>query len=270
MSTVEGICLWAAILGYIFAFVAVLAGLVFKKEPWQKMGWSLIIVAAGLHFSAIAFRWVATGHMPVMGVYENSLLGAWFVVLIYLFTARRIARSKPVAVVLIPVVLLMLGNGIMGGAQLEPLAPPFQSNWLFVHVIFAWFAYGSFFVAACIGVTYLWKDRRRAAGETDMASLGILDNLTFRFLMFGFIADTIMIATGSIWANGLWGRYWGWDPIETWSLISWIIYGVALHLRITMGWKNRRMALLAVGSVVTVAITFFGIGFISGVHTQLL
>jgi ABC-type transport system involved in cytochrome c biogenesis permease subunit len=79
-----------------------------------------------------------------------------------------------------------------------------------------------------------------------------------------------MIATGSIWAHGLWGRYWGWDPIETWSLISWLIYGAALHLRITMGWKARRMAWLAVGAMATVIISFFGIGFISGVHTGLL
>jgi ABC-type transport system involved in cytochrome c biogenesis permease subunit len=113
--------------------------------------------------------------------------------------------------------------------------------------------------------------RGRSEGiSKKIPDLDIVDNLIFRFIIFGFIADTVMIATGSIWAHGLWGRYWGWDPIETWSLVSWLIYGAAVHLRLTMGWKNRRMAWLAIGAIVSVIISFFGIGFISGVHTQLL
>jgi cytochrome c-type biogenesis protein CcsB len=214
--------------------------------------------------------------MPVMGVYENSLLGAWFVMLVFFVSGRWVTARKTLTVIVVPIALVMLGNGIMGGAELEPLSPAFQSNWLFVHVIFAWFAYGSFFIAACLGIAFLWKNRAEKQGRLGESAarkfpdLDIMDNLIFRFIIFGFIADTIMIATGSIWAHGLWGRYWGWDPIETWSLVSWLLYGAALHLRITMGWKDRKMAWFAVGSIATVIISFFGIGFISGVHTQLM
>ena len=84
------------------------------------------------------------------------------------------------------------------------------------------------------------------------------------------IADTVMIASGAIWAHGLWGRYWAWDPVETWSLIAWLIYGVNLHLRFTLDWKGRKAAWLALFSVVTIVITFFGIGVVSQVHTELL
>jgi cytochrome c-type biogenesis protein CcsB len=275
VNTLEGIFLWLCVLGYVVAFVGMLAGLVFNREKAMKGGWKLLIATVALHTFSILTRWGATGHIPVMGAYENSLLGAWFVALIFLGSGRWIPGIRSLGVVVIPIVLVMLGNGIMSGAELQPLAPAFQSNWLFVHVIFAWLAYGSFLFAAGLGIAFLMKNSAERRGKSGRISkkipdLDIVDNLIFRFIIFGFIADTVMIATGSIWAHGLWGRYWGWDPIETWSLVSWLIYGAAVHLRLTRGWKNRRMAWLAIGAIVSVIISFFGIGFISGVHTQLL
>jgi cytochrome c-type biogenesis protein CcsB len=276
MNTVEGIFLWLGVLGYIVAFVATLVGMVFGKERAVGVGSKVVIAAFAAHTLAIIARWIATGHMPVMGVYENSLLGAWFVTLVFFLSGKWISARATLTVIIVPIVLIMLGNGIMAGAELEPLAPVFQSAWLFVHVIFAWLAYGSFFIAAGLGAAFLWKGKAEAADgiEESVArrfpELDIMDNLIFRFIIFGFIADTIMIATGSIWAHGLWGRYWGWDAIETWSLVTWLIYGAALHLRITMGWKDKKMAWVAVGAITTVIVSFFGVGFISGVHTQLM
>jgi cytochrome c-type biogenesis protein CcsB len=250
--------------------------MVFGKDRAAGAGSKLTVGTFVLHTLAIISRWIASGHMPVMGVYENSLLGAWFVVFVFLVSGRWITAKRTLAVIVVPIALIMLGNGIMRGAELEPLSPAFQSNWLFVHVVFAWLAYGSFFIAACLGVAFLWKNSAQSRGNLEESAarkfpdLDIMDNLIFRFIIFGFIADTVMIATGSIWAHGLWGRYWGWDPIEIWSLVSWLLYGAALHLRITMGWKDRKLAWFAVGSIATVIISFFGIGFISGVHTQLM
>lgn len=276
MNAAESVFLWLSVIGYILAFVAMLIGMVFGKERAASVGSRLTVATFASHTLAIVSRWIATGHMPVMGVYENSLLGAWFIMLIFLVSGRWIAAKKTLTVVVVPIALFMLGNGIMGGAELEPLAPAFQSNWLFVHVVFAWFAFGSYFIAACLGVAFLWKNGAQAKGKLEESAsrrfpdLDIMDNLIFRFIIFGFISDTVMIATGSIWAHGLWGRYWGWDPLEIWSLVSWIIYGAALHLRITMGWQDRKLAWVAVGSIATVIISFFGIGFISDVHTQLM
>ncbi len=276
MNAVEGVFLWLGVLGYVLAFVATLVGMVFGKERAAGVGSKVVVAAFAAHTFAIIARWIATGHMPVMGAYENSLLGAWFVTLVFFLSGKWISARKTLTVIVVPITLIMLGNGIMAGAELEPLAPPFQSAWLFVHVIFAWLAYGSYFIAACLGAAFLWRRRVESAGGIEESAarkfpeLDIMDDLIFRFIIFGFIADTIMIATGSIWAHGLWGRYWGWDAIETWSLVSWLIYGAALHLRITMGWKDKKMAWLAVGSIATVIVSFFGIGFISGVHTQLM
>jgi cytochrome c-type biogenesis protein CcsB len=229
-----------------------------------------------MHTLVVILRWIVTGHMPVMGIYENSLLGGWFVTLVLLVSGRWISAIKSLSAVVVPIVLIMLFNGILSGAELQPLEPAFQSYWVFVHVIFAWLAYGSFFFAACLGIAFLWRQRAELQGTKDESlsakfpDLPIVDNLIFRFIIFGFIADTVMIATGSIWAHSLWGRYWGWDPIETWSLVTWLIYGAALHFRLTMGWRDRRMAWLAIIAILTVIISFFGIGFISRVHTQLM
>ena len=276
MNVIEGVFLWLSVLGYVLAFVAMLVGMVFNKERAVTASSRLVAAAFALHTLAIISRWIATGHMPVMGGYENSLLGAWFVMLVFFASGKWIPARKSLTAVVLPITLVMLGNGIMSGAELEPLSPVFQSNWLFVHVIFAWLAYGAYFWAACLGVAYLMKSRAQARGDVEKSvsrrfpEPAIMDDLIFRFIIFGFIADTVMIATGSIWAHGLWGRYWGWDPIETWSLVTWLIYGAALHLRITMGWKGRKMAWVAALSIATVIICFFGIGFISGVHTQLM
>jgi len=169
----------------------------------------------------------------------------------------------------------VLGRGMMGGAALMPLAPPFQSNWLWVHVGFAWLAFGAFTMASAVGVVYLLKDReglnQRAKDFYEkFPPLEILNDLGLRLIAFGFVADTVMITTGAIWAGKLWGRYWSWDPVETWSLITWLIYGTNLHLRLTYGWKGRKAAWLAIISIAGVIILFFGLGFISKLHTRLL
>ena len=159
MNIVESIFLWLCVLAYIFAFILTLVGMVFGKDRASSIGSRLIVAAFALHTLAIISRWIATGHMPVMGVYENSLLGAWFVMLIFLASGRWIAARKTLSVIVIPITLIMIGNGIMGGAEHEPLSPVFQSNWLYVHVIFAWLAFGSYFIAACFGGAYIWKSR---------------------------------------------------------------------------------------------------------------
>jgi ABC-type transport system involved in cytochrome c biogenesis permease subunit len=98
----------------------------------------------------------------------------------------------------------------------------------------------------------------------------VIDELSAKLIAFGFVADTVMIASGAIWAHGLWGRYWAWDPIETWSLVSWLTYAVYLHVRFTLGWTGSRAAWLALGAAAMIVVTFFGIGVVSNVHTQLL
>lgn len=267
MSLYEGIFIWIAIGFYSFSFLFFLTGMVFKREALQGWAFRLAVAGFAMHTGAIVVRWVVTGHLPVMKTYENSLSGTWFIVLIYLIMRSFFPLSRPFGVAIIPLAILILGNGIQTGGELQPLEPPYRSNWLYVHVLFAWFAFGSYVIAFAAGVMYVLKSRAEEGVFSRLPELKLLDELSFRLILFGFFAEAIMIGSGAIWARGLWGRYWGWDPVETWSLISWLTYGLNLHLRVTLGWRGKRAAWLAIGSLFGVIFLFFGIGFISGIHT---
>ncbi|MBI3755352.1 MAG: cytochrome c biogenesis protein CcsA [Deltaproteobacteria bacterium] len=268
MRLFEGILLWTAIGVYLATFLLFLGGLIFKKEKQFVLAWRGCVAGFSLHSAAILARWVASGHPPVLWSFEHALAGSWFIMGIFLFIGRYFSSMKIGGIVISPFVLLMLGYGIMGKQTgIEPLPPPYQSNWLWVHVGLAWVAYGAFIISAIMSILYLVKDR---SVYKDLARLETLDDLIFETILFGFITLTVEIGAGALWAYGLWGRYWAWDPIETWSLISWLVYGVNIHLRATYGWQGKKAAWFAIISLIAILITFGGIGFIGGVHTTLL
>ncbi|MBJ6723115.1 cytochrome c biogenesis protein CcsA [Geomesophilobacter sediminis] len=267
MAFWEEIFLWIAVAGYAVSFLLFLNALVFRKERLQVFGFNLTVAAFAAQTVAIAVRWYVTGHIPAMYTYENSLAGTWIIILTYLVLRRFFPPARPFAVAVTPLVLLILGNGMLSGGELRPLEPAFRSNWIFVHVLFAWFSFGSYLTAFCSGGMYLLKEKSHTGFLIRLPELKLLDELSLRLILFGFFAQSVMIASGAIWAHGLWGRYWGWDPVETWSLISWLVYGANLHLRVTLGWTGRRAAWLAVLSLFAVIFLYFGFGHGSSVHT---
>jgi cytochrome c-type biogenesis protein CcsB len=269
VSTAEGVVLWIAIGAYALAFAALVAHAFFRRDGLRRAGDVATAVAVASHAVTLAVHWVATGHAPVQGTYENSLAGAFFLPVLFFAAVRRFPAARRAAPLVLAATLLLVGNGVQGGAEHRALEPPFRSNWLVVHVTFAWLAFGSYLVASALAGHFLWITRR-AAPVPEPDRRGAVDELAARLIGFGFVADSVMIASGAIWAHGLWGRYWAWDPIETWSLVSWLVYGVNLHLRFTLGWSGRRAAWVAVLSVATIVVTFFGIGVVSDVHTMLL
>ncbi len=275
MNPIEALMLWSSVFVIAVAFVGHLAGTIFKKEHLFALSHRGTVTGAILMTASIAARWLATGHMPVMGTYENSLAGAWSVVIGLVVAVRYFPRGKFLSLVLLPVSLLIIGNGIMAKAVIAPLEPPYQSAWLYVHVLFGWLAFGSYLLASTVGGLYLVRSRGEEQGSMNrlrdlLPPLRNLDDICLRFIMFGFVTDAVMIGSGAIWAHGLWGRYWGWDPIETWSLIAWLAYGINLHLRLTLGWKGKKAAWVALLSFFGMMISFFGFGLVEGVHTQIM
>jgi cytochrome c-type biogenesis protein CcsB len=273
MIVAEGSILWGAIAGYAVAAALFLSGWVFRSERRLRWAWHVFPWAFVLHTLAIAVRWVASGHPPVAEPIEHAAAGAWFVGVVYIVAAWRRESLRPLGLAAAAVTLIMLGGGVMAENEISPLSPPFQSNWLWVHVGFAWLSWGSFVAAAGLGLFYLVKSRRASRAGTFLQRLpgpARMEDLTFRFILFGFIGQGLMIATGAIWAHGLWGSYWSWDPIETWSLISWLVYGLFLHFRLMFGMRGRTAAWYALLALITNIIYFWGIGFVPATHTQLL
>lgn len=275
MSNTEAIFLWIAVWLYGASFITFLFGLVFKKDRAVKWGYYLAVSAFIPHNMSLIVRWGIVGHPPVMRSYENAMLASWFTIFLFIILKRWHEKIMIIGVAVLPVVLLMIGKGVMSSPYHEPMSPPYQSNWLWLHVFFAWCAYGAFCLAAGLGIVYLIRDRAEKRGDIEgfyekLPSLNVLNDLILRVIIFGFIALTVEVGAGALWAYGLWGRYWGWDPIETWSLITWLIYGTVIHLGMTLGWSGKKLAYLVIFSLISVFVTFGGIGYFAGIHTTLL
>ncbi len=267
MSPLEYTTFWITVFAYALGSVLALKGLVFKRE--RLVTAAAVLCTGGLlvHCVAIGARIVYTGHLPVASRYENILTGAAVVMLFNMLAILRRRSLMPLLVFVAPFTLLMLGYGLLNQPRFTTMSLVLDNLWMFVHIFFAWLAYGAYSVAAGVGTLYLLRGRkglRELQREqlpplmARLPDLPVLDDLMLRFIIFGFVAHVVMIASGSIWARDLWGSYWSWDPVETWSLLSGLLYGLWIHLRLTLWWRGSRMAWLAVGILMTVLFAFWG------------
>jgi cytochrome c-type biogenesis protein CcsB len=188
---------------------------------------------------------------------------AYVVVAIYLVLAWRQPKTRPVGAFMLPAAFLLLAAAMLTSKAESGITPTLASWWLTIHVMFAKLCYGSFVAAFSLGVVYLLRDRGIGGGMgtvlAKLPSQETIDDLTFRFVGMGFIFLGMMIAAGAIWANEAWGRYWGWDPIETWSLIGWLVYAAVLHARLTLGWRGKRFAWATVAALPFVMFALIGV-----------
>jgi len=258
---------WTAVFIYTVGAALALGGLAFGRE--RPLSIATFVCSGGLlvHLVTIGARISHTGHLPVASRYENILTGAAVVMLFNLLAILSRRNLKPLLVFAAPFTLLMLGYALLNQPRFTTMSLVLDNLWMFVHVFFAWLAYGSYSVAAAVGIVYLIRTRKRFRDAPldevppmlrHAPSPPVLDDLMFRFIIFGFVAHVVMISSGAIWARDLWGSYWSWDPVETWALLSALIYGLWIHLRLTLHWTGRRMAWIAAGTLVTVLFAFWG------------
>jgi len=274
MSNVEMIFFWISLVIYSLASGGYIYSFVFKDPRFMPKMTILILTGFLTHTIAICVRYQAQGHLPWSGDYESAMMGGWFIIAGTLYVGWRNKALQSLAAATVSLVVVMMGFGVMRNPVLTPMAAALKNYWLYIHVYFAWLAFGAYTLAMAAGVLYLLKKKNAEKGNVNPSyekypSLDRLDELIFRYVLFGFITDTIMISAGAIWAKDLWGSYWSWDPVETWSLVSWLVYGIAIHLRITFGWRDSRFAWLAVLALSTVIISFFGVTFVidTSLHT---
>lgn len=237
---------------FIYAFI-------FQNQKLTKTGFITFLIAFAIHSVLIISRWVGSGHPPVMRDYENAIAGSWVVGLFFILFHLKAKSFKYAGMIVAPVILLMFLYCIVNRPDPEPLTPGYKSNWLLIHVVFAWLSYGSFTISFALGILYLIKEKRP---NVNLPDLSTLDSVSYRFILAGFLACTVMIVSGSIWASKLWGTYWNWDPVETWSFICWIAYGIYIHLRIFFGLKGRIGAYISILALFTILMAFWGVNFL--------
>jgi cytochrome c-type biogenesis protein CcsB len=219
---------------------------------------ALIFVTASL-----VFRTIAVGHGPFANMYEFSVAFSWGVLAAHVYFERRY-RQRVLGLIALPIALLLMLYATTIPSTADPLVPALQNNLLLTtHVAVAIVAYGGFAVAFAAGLVHLIAS---ATGSRRLPRLDLLDEISYRAVVIGFPFLTLVIVLGAVWANVAWGRYWGWDPKETASLVTWLIYGAYLHARVVRAWHGRRAAWLLVVGFAATLFTYFGNYFFGGLH----
>ena len=220
-----------------------------KADKAARIATALMVLAFILLFVAVIARGLSNGHVPWGNMYEFSITGALTFTGAYLVALRKY-DLRWLGLFISLAALLTLGTAItLLYRDSAPLVPALKSTWLIIHVVAAIISGGVFLLSNVIAGAYLYLDaRERGAGRpawaTRLPSLEVLDQLSYRLVAFVFPLWTFSVIAGAIWAESAWGRYWGWDPKETWAFITWVAYAAYLHARVTVGWKGRRAAWL--------------------------
>ncbi len=269
----EIVFFWIGTTLYGLGSILAIIGLLFKKE--KLLSAALASGAIGLipHGVAIITRWIRVGHGPYINMYEVMSSDAWIALLFFLIAHRKFRFLSNASVVVLPVIFLSMGFGLMGSVKDIPLPPSLRSYWLVLHIVFAKLCSASFLVAFGSAVLYLYKDKHHeeTSFSKRLPSIERLDSFIYKFNALGFAFLSIMIVAGSIWANNAWGRYWAFDPVETWSLITWLCYGLFLHLRLNRTWVGKKSALLTLVIFIFSILAFFFIPyFLKTAHSEYL
>ncbi len=262
---------------YGLAALLYITSLVFKKPLSGKIAtWISIIGVAG-NTAGVIMRWLESyrlgiGHAPLSNLYESMIFFSWTIVVLYLGIESRY-KNRTIGAFATPLAFLSMAYASLSpniSDRIQPLIPALKSNWLIAHVITCFLGYAAFAIAFGISLMYLIK-QTNTTGKSSLLALfpgsGLLDELTHQMIMFGFLFLSIGIVTGAVWANSAWGRYWGWDPKETWSLITWFIYATLLHARLMRGWQGNRIAFLSILGFIAVIFTYFGVNLLPGLHS---
>ncbi len=220
-----------------------------RTEKVARIATAFMILGFVLLFAGVIARGVSAGRVPWGNMYEFSITGALAFCGAYLAALRKY-DLRWLGLLVSIAVLLTLGTAItVLYRPSAPLVPALKSTWLVIHVSAAIISGGVFLLANTIAAAYLYLDSMQAKGERKawakrLPSLEVLDQLSYRLVAFVFPLWTFAVVAGAIWAEHAWGRYWGWDPKETWAFITWVAYAAYLHARVTVGWRGRKAAWL--------------------------
>ncbi len=257
-------------LAYFASAMGYMAFAASGRATWRRVAVGLCLAGLALHSGVLLQRIWQAGRPPFSNMYETLLFFSWVLVLSSLWVERRYGLPQLGAFSL-PLAALVLATTSLISAEIQPLLPALKSNWLLAHVVACFVSYTAFALAC--GTSGLYLLLRYAPGGawrarwTGAATLDTLDALTYRLITFGFPLLTIGIVTGAVWADQCWGRYWSWDPKETWSLVTWLVYGVCLHLRLVASWRGPAGAVAAIAGFLSVVFTYYGVNYLFvGLH----
>ncbi|MCW2496138.1 c-type cytochrome biogenesis protein CcsB [Jatrophihabitans sp.] len=256
-----------------------------KRSFADRAGWlavALTVFGALLHTGSIAVRAIAVDAVPWSNMYEFASVAGLVGVVAFLGVLWKAPSIRHLgSFILLPVVLMMFLAGTVLYSKAQPLVPALQSYWLAIHVTLVSIAEGALMTSAVLTALYLVKVRHdRLSGKpgyvpgrvgtlaSRLPAADVLDKTAYRIVAFAFPLYTVAIICGSIWAEAAWGRYWGWDPKETWAFIVWVIYACYLHARATAGFKGKGAAWVNLAGFGAITFNFLVVNIVvSGLHS---
>ncbi len=249
---------WITVFFYVVATIANVYGVLFKHEKVERASYWPAGIGLFVHSVDIVYWWRVVGHGPYMAPSEVLSSDAWITIFMFFLFLRFYPRIRSASVIVFPAAFLMVALATMYNPGIRSLPPTFGSVWLIFHISFYKISLGTLVIALAFSIFYLLKSRPSPAPWLQrLPELESVDLYAYRFAGFGFIFWGIGMLGGSIWAYKSWGRYWGWDPVETWSLITWLTFGVYLHLRRFFRWSGTKAAWLFVFCFVMSLVSLF-------------
>lgn len=276
MLSSQSAILWMSAL-FVFSTVFYWLGLIGRSDFGGSVGSKLCWAGVVLGSVGMMVRWYESylmgpdvGHIPVSNLYEVFILFAIMTAMFYLYYEQRYATRQ-----LGPFVLLIIAAAVAfllwytvarDAAQIQPLVPALQSWWMKIHVPANFIGYGTFALAAMVGIAYLLKSHGMLVDR--LPPLELLDDVMYKSISVGFAFFTVATILGALWAAEAWGGYWSWDPKETWALIVWLNYAAWLHMRLMSGLRGRVAAWWSVVGLLVTTFAFLGVNmFLSGLHS---
>lgn len=260
--------------GYAAVFFAFFIGRILKTRWIRHLAHGLFHAAFLAQTVGLVLRGIALGGFPVTNTYESLVFYGWVFALGYLtllpfrILSDRLKETIGLVVALLAAAFMALASSPLRSPDIVPLVPALRSHWLALHVSLVFVGEGFFTISFVAGILYLLTSKRTKTPERD-ERLTRLDRVIYQTIAIGFPFFTLGgLFFGAIWAKHAWGRYWGWDPKETFMLVTWLVYVLYFHVRILRGWRGARTAWIAVLGFLLAIFTFAGVNFlIRGLHS---
>jgi cytochrome c-type biogenesis protein CcsB len=253
-----------------------------QAERFGRIAVGATVAGLAIQLVSLTLRGLATHRVPWGNMYEFASVVGAAAVIAYLVVLVRLPQVRYLGMFLLfPIVVLLFLAGTVLYAPAAPLVPALRSYWIAIHVTTISIGTGIFLVSFVATVLYLVRRRWEVAVEAGrtptrfpvtlgarLPTTDVLDRMAYRTVAFGFPVYTFGIIAGAIWAEAAWGRYWGWDPKETWAFITWVVYAAYLHARATAGWRGTAAARVNMLAFATMIFNFFIINMVvSGLHS---
>lgn len=234
----------------------------YKQERFLRQGVNFAVMGFIAHTLCVSMYWTRTSQLS-FSTFQVINDAAWSGIFVYLLVSVFAKSLRPAGILVSSFTMLTLVWAAVSKKDIGPTPPSFDTPWFWVHVITSAFAYGLMLIAASNGLIYILKTKYAGDAFYDrLPELKKLDDSNYLFIGIGFVMLTLMIISGAFWTQSVYGNYWAWDPLEVESLITWLVYAIWLHLRLTLGWRGIKLAWYALFALPVMVIAIWGLPFV--------